>query len=138
MSVTRAKFLKCALEMMGTPYIYGGRSRDGLDCSGLVVVALKEAGGPDWTSGWWTDRFYNELVPTIAPKPGDLCLYGAPNDPSHVMIWLGTEGLVLGASGGNSSTTTLMAAAKARAEVKVKENYKYRPDFIGFRSLPLD
>ncbi len=124
--------------MLGTPYIWSGRSADGVDCSGLVAVALKAAGGPDWTSGWWTDRFYNELTPTIAPKPGDLCLYGKAGDPDHVMVFLGVEGIVFGASGGGKSTTTLLEAARLGAKVKLKPTYKYRTDFLGFRVTPID
>ncbi|MBX9589910.1 MAG: C40 family peptidase [Hyphomonadaceae bacterium] len=37
-------FVAVAERFMGTPYLWGGKTRQGLDCSGLVQVALQMAG----------------------------------------------------------------------------------------------
>ncbi len=37
-------FVEIAERFVGTPYLWGGRTRIGLDCSGLVQVALEAAG----------------------------------------------------------------------------------------------
>lgn len=37
-------FLKTAARFLGVPYLWGGRSADGLDCSALVQLALLRAG----------------------------------------------------------------------------------------------
>jgi cell wall-associated NlpC family hydrolase len=37
-------FVGVAEQLVGTPYVWGGRTRLGLDCSGLVQVAMQAAG----------------------------------------------------------------------------------------------
>ncbi|MBO0763072.1 MAG: C40 family peptidase [Hyphomicrobiaceae bacterium] len=39
-------FVAVAEQFVGTPYVWGGKTRLGLDCSGLVQVAMHAAGGP--------------------------------------------------------------------------------------------
>ncbi len=39
-------FVATALQFLGVPYLWGGKASDGLDCSGLVQVALVRAGIP--------------------------------------------------------------------------------------------
>lgn len=40
----RAAVVAFARKMLGTPYVWGGTSMTGVDCSGLVQLALKQAG----------------------------------------------------------------------------------------------
>jgi cell wall-associated NlpC family hydrolase len=39
-----ADFVTVAEQLVGTPYVWGGKTRQGLDCSGLVQTALHAAG----------------------------------------------------------------------------------------------
>lgn len=129
--------------------VVGGNEAPALafDCSGFVTWLHKQATGADlrWTHN--TDKLWNELpgahlatdgVPSRgtawAVLPGDLAFYGGgkPDDVSHVMLVLSVmpEGvMVLGASGGDSSTTS----PKPRARVKLYSSHLYRRDFRGFR-----
>lgn len=42
--IERTDFVTCAESHMGLPYVWGGISSDGLDCSGLVLTALRAIG----------------------------------------------------------------------------------------------
>ena len=43
-SSTEADFVAVAERFVGTPYLWGGKSSLGIDCSGLVQIALNAAG----------------------------------------------------------------------------------------------
>lgn len=55
-----------ALRLLGTPYLWGGRSSLGLDCSGLVQIALTEAG-----IAWPRDTDMQAACGTGVPFAGD-------------------------------------------------------------------
>jgi len=139
----RAAFLAHLLRLMGVPYIYGGRNTNGVDCWGLIALAYKEAGGSVRLIAWWTDVAWNTLGKLDSEaelQPGDLAFYGGagPKDVAHVMVCL-SNGLVMGASGGDSTTKTIPEALRVGAKVKVFESLtaynKQRGDFRGFRRL---
>lgn len=135
MKPTRDTFLAAALACEGIPYVYGGKTTRGLDCSGLVTWALRACGGPDLRGLHDSDRLFLELPPVVEPVGGDLAFYGVQGDPSHVVICLGgPHDQILGACGGTPKTLTVALADEVRACVKRKNAPNYRPDFLGFRS----
>ncbi|QSQ17221.1 NlpC/P60 family protein [Myxococcus landrumensis] len=149
MSVSpRARFLAYVLAHMGAPYRWAAKgecdTRTGqhlFDCSGLVTAALRHVGGQDLRATHNTDRIWADFKPVSADEllPGDIVLYhrrGAPMDAEHVMVHVGA-GVVVGASGGGSSTLTLEDAERAGARVKAFATFHYRQGLMGFRRLPL-
>lgn len=134
----RYTFLAAVLALEGLPYRWGGKgpAAGGIDCSGLVAWAAYVVGGLDVRHTHNSDRLWAELLPIDEPQPADLAFYGRPGDPSHVVVCLGgLLGPVIGANGGDSTTTTPQLAAARDAKVKRKPHPRYRPDLLGFRSI---
>ncbi len=133
-------FLAEVMRLHGRPYLWNGKG-PGVDCSGVVTVAYREAGGPDWTRTHWTDRLWMELPKVVGkPAPADLLLYGgsAPNDVDHVMVHLG-DGVLIGACGGGRWCTSVELARSRDARVRLVQLDRYRlNDFRGVRRLPLE
>lgn len=77
---------------VGVPYVYGGKTTSGWDCSGFVAWAYAQAGItiPSSTSAI---RGSGLFVQTSNPKPGDLVFQ---NGGGHVGIYVG-NGQMIGA-----------------------------------------
>ena len=78
---------------MGAPYVYGGMSPSGFDCSGFVSYVLTNSGLVN-TGRLGAQGLYNicTLVSKADAKPGDLIFFKGTYDTpgvSHVGIYVG-------------------------------------------------
>lgn len=68
----------------GVRYVYGGKTRAGLDCSGLVYLVLKQAGLTNQYRNSYALRSWVTPIKKSEARPGDL-VFG----PGHVAIYAG-------------------------------------------------
>lgn len=120
--------VSAAEKYIGTPYVWGGQSASdgGMDCSGFVYNALKDAG---YNVGRTTAQGYRNLGTAVNKadmQAGDLVFFGSGGNASHVGIYIG-NGQMIHSSGGSKNT-----AANPGKGVTVT-NVNYRNDFIEAR-----
>jgi len=92
--------LAIAVDMIGTPYRYGGASPRGFDCSGLVYYAYSKAGiqAPRTTTAQYRET---KRVSVSDLQPGDLVFFTlSRGKTSHVGIYAGDGRFVHAPSSG--------------------------------------
>ena len=91
-AVTGADIVADAKRYLGIPYVWGGESTSGLDCSGLVQKTLGDLGIS--VPRVAADQAHaGTAVPSLAEaRPGDLLFFGDP--AYHVAIYAGDNQLI--------------------------------------------
>ena len=88
LTTTGAQIVAVAQRYIGVPYVYGGASPSGFDCSGLVQYVFNQVGisiprvAVDQSKG-------GIAVSKANLQPGDLVFFGSP--VSHVGIYIGND-----------------------------------------------
>ncbi|MCZ8511854.1 stalk domain-containing protein [Paenibacillus filicis] len=85
------QIINSAKSLLGIPYVWGGETPDGFDCSGFVNFVY----GP---KGVWLPRTSLEMYYTGTAvtnlQPGDLVFFSIGNKASHVGIYIGNNQFV--------------------------------------------
>jgi len=89
--VTGADVVKDAEKYLGVPYVFGGESTSGMDCSGLVQKTFKDL-GVSLTRGVSTQKLQGQAVDGLAnAQPGDLIVF---KGGGHIGIYAGNDEVI--------------------------------------------
>jgi peptidoglycan DL-endopeptidase CwlO len=82
-----------AVAELGVPYVWGGESPSGFDCSGLAQWCYAHAGiGIPRTAT--AQQQASQYVPIGEAQPGDLVFFGGPGYSYHVGIYVGGGSMI--------------------------------------------
>ncbi len=95
------KTVEVANTLVGTPYLYGGNTSEGLDCSGFIYYAFNQGGlkiGRDSSEGY----FYGNTTQVKKPIAGDLVFFQNTykDGISHMGIYIGNNKFIHAGSDG--------------------------------------
>ncbi|MGX6990258.1 C40 family peptidase [Pseudolactococcus reticulitermitis] len=80
------KLVATANRYQGVPYVYGGTTPDGFDCSGFTSYVYREALGQEIGRMTWNQMAVGQQISVDDAKVGDLLVFFGGN---HVGIYLG-------------------------------------------------
>ena len=98
-----ADVVRSALDVLGTPYVWGGTAANGFDCSGLVQWAYAQHGIQLPRISRDQARSGSEVPPTLeALRPGDVLLFAAQpgGGVTHVGMYVGEQTFIHSANEG--------------------------------------
>ncbi|WP_026695723.1 C40 family peptidase [Peribacillus kribbensis] len=119
-NVDTARLINYAKKFIGTPYVWGGTSPSGFDCSGFIYYVFKEQGIylPRTSSTLYT----NVGLKVSSPSPGDLVFFNTSGSGvSHVGIYIGNNEFISAESSG--------------VKVSSLTNTYWGPRYLGARTL---
>ncbi len=125
---TRGDFLATATVLLGTPYLWGGRGGLGIDCSGLIQIALAAAGIPCPRDSDQQREALGEAVeipddPATLPA-GDVFFF-----PGHVGFYLG-DGRFL-----HASSFDMMVSVHPLKDVLARVRARHGKDIVKVRRI---
>lgn len=130
-----ASLIRYAESFLGTPYLYGGKTARGLDCSGFACEVLRGFGLVGYYEVLSAQGLYNRFSDPLKGSrcdkrtPGALLFFGKPGHViEHVSIATSPYSLIE-AGGGDASTISLQRAETQDARVR-RRGINYRTDFF--------
>ncbi|MCR4953276.1 MAG: C40 family peptidase [Treponema sp.] len=96
----RQKFIEAAKTYLGVPYVYGGSTRSGIDCSGFIMCAYRDAGLGSLPHSAKSMYSQSTKITAAEREVGDLCFFADSSGISHVSIYIGNNQVIHAISDG--------------------------------------
>lgn len=106
-STQASQIIATAKEYLGTPYVWGGTSPSGFDCSGLIYYVFKQYGYSLYRCA--DDMYYHDGVNVEKSnlQPGDLVFFSSSSYPvGHVGMYIGNNQFIHASSGSGKVVIT--------------------------------
>lgn len=118
-------FVRIASRYAGTPYVWGGESRYGFDCSGFIIRVMRDLGYKALPHSAAEQFKYGKPIAQPLLKPGDLVFFANTYKPgiSHVGIYIGKRKFIHAA---NTRQGTIVSSL---------DESLYRQKYAGARRL---
>lgn len=114
------KLINNAKAHIGTPYVWGGTTKSGFDCSGFTQFVFRESG---ITLPRQTTDQYNIGKKVASPSIGDLVFFETYKEgPSHVGIYIGNNEFI-------------HAGSTRGVEISSMNNVYWKPKYLGARDV---
>ena len=114
----REAVVRSAMSRLGTPYRWGGKSPEGIDCSGLAFMSWMENGILIWRDAAILPDYPMQPIDRQQLKKGDLIFF-----PGHVAIYTG--------GGRYIHATAYRKTPRVTVNSLNPEDPDYRPDLAG-------
>lgn len=102
-----SRLISTANSLMGIPYVWGGSSTSGFDCSGFIYYAYQKAGKS--ISRTNTEGYYNRSYEISSPAVGDLVFFSNTYKKgiSHMGIYIGGNQFIHASSSAGVTVSSL-------------------------------
>lgn len=122
-TIKASSLKKTADSYLGIRYKYGGTTRKGIDCSGLIWRVFKDVGHKDFERISSSELYKRgKSVSRKNLKQGDLCFFGPGRRVNHVGIYMGNNKFIHASSSKGVTYSSL-------------DNVYWKPRLIGFRRI---
>ena len=117
-SAKRQSVLNYAAQFLGVPYVYGGSTPSGFDCSGLVQYVYSHF-GINLGRTTYTQQYAGTKISVASAQAGDLYFWGSYGSAYHVAIALGGGQYVMAPAPGQNVMTGSVSSYTPSFAVRV-------------------
>lgn len=94
-SGNRSQILSVARSYLGVKYVWGGASRKGIDCSGLVLVSYRDGAGIKLPHRATLQASRGRRIDRSQVLPGDLVAWGVPGNYPHIALAISADQVIV-------------------------------------------